>query len=240
MANPKAPWPVRKGIFRSSGQSDFIPTRSPSPIVEMPLSPPPVMNNNRASSLSRFDNNCPLSPPPQPIQVIQGPVGPIMTTAASMTSSGKSTQSSSSSSQSATASSQSSSSSQSASSSAQNKMSQASAASASSSARMSASASSASRSVRKNSLPPNFQQYSCSSSAQQQSGSTAAHNHHNQTHIPKSSSPVNLQTIRQIPIEVEQNKVRMKARVSKRGCCDKCRVKIGGIFHKNIKDLRGL
>ncbi|XP_046807191.1 NAD(+) hydrolase sarm1 isoform X2 [Lucilia cuprina] len=146
MDNPKAPWPVRKGIFRSSGQSDFIPTRSPSPIVEMPLSPPPVTNNTRASSLSRFDNNCPFSPPPQPIQVIQGPPGPIMTTAASMTSSAKSAQSSSSSSSSSKTASSSSSSS-----SAQSKMSsQASAASsASSSARMSsasASASSASRS----------------------------------------------------------------------------------------------
>uniref|UniRef100_A0A182NMG1 ADP-ribosyl cyclase/cyclic ADP-ribose hydrolase n=1 Tax=Anopheles dirus TaxID=7168 RepID=A0A182NMG1_9DIPT len=36
-----APWPVRKGIFRSTGQSDFVPTRTPSPIVEFPLSPPP-------------------------------------------------------------------------------------------------------------------------------------------------------------------------------------------------------
>lgn len=37
----QAPWPVRKGIFRSTGQSDFVPTRTPSPIVEFPLSPPP-------------------------------------------------------------------------------------------------------------------------------------------------------------------------------------------------------
>ncbi|ETN58316.1 sarm1 [Anopheles darlingi] len=38
----QAPWPVRKGIFRSTGQSDFVPTRTPSPIVEFPLSPPPL------------------------------------------------------------------------------------------------------------------------------------------------------------------------------------------------------
>ncbi|XP_061500604.1 uncharacterized protein LOC133390950 [Anopheles gambiae] len=37
----QAPWPVRKGIFRSTGQSDFVPNRTPSPIVEFPLSPPP-------------------------------------------------------------------------------------------------------------------------------------------------------------------------------------------------------
>ncbi|KAI8120854.1 Sterile alpha and TIR motif-containing protein 1 [Lucilia cuprina] len=233
MDNPKAPWPVRKGIFRSSGQSDFIPTRSPSPIVEMPLSPPPVTNNTRASSLSRFDNNCPFSPPPQPIQVIQGPPGPIMTTAASMTSSAKSAQSSSSSSSSSKTASSSSSSS-----SAQSKMSsQASAASsASSSARMSsasASASSASRSVRKNSLPPNLPQYCAASSSSQQhqhqqqlasnsatSNSTQSlnnnnnkHNtHHHQASNSLRSSPVNLKNVRQIPIEVEQNKEALSLR----------------------------
>ncbi|XP_065358999.1 NAD(+) hydrolase sarm1 isoform X9 [Calliphora vicina] len=220
MANPKAPWPVRKGIFRSSGQSDFIPNRSPSPIVEMPLSPPPITNNTRASSLSRFDSNCPFSPPPQPIQIIQGPPGPIMTTAASLTTSGKSTQSSSSSS---SQSAQQSSSLSSSSSSAQNKMSQASAASASasSSARMSAcaSASSASRSVRKNSLPPNLQQYS---SIQQQSASNNTQSlnnnnkHNNHQHPPPSnslsSSPVNLKNVRQIPIEVEQNQEALSLR----------------------------
>ncbi|XP_070141697.1 NAD(+) hydrolase sarm1 isoform X5 [Drosophila kikkawai] len=62
----QAPWPVRKGIYRSSGQSDFTPTRSPSPIVEMPLSPPPVAT----TSPNRFGINSPLSPPPQPIQVV--------------------------------------------------------------------------------------------------------------------------------------------------------------------------
>lgn len=50
----QAPWPVRKGIFRSSGQSDFIPTRTrtPSPIVEMPLSPPPLYTQQPQSPSS--------------------------------------------------------------------------------------------------------------------------------------------------------------------------------------------
>lgn len=41
--NNQAPWPVRKGVYRSVGQSDFVPTsppvRSPSPIVEIPETP---------------------------------------------------------------------------------------------------------------------------------------------------------------------------------------------------------
>lgn len=51
----QAPWPVRKGIFRSSGQSDFIPTRTrtPSPIVEMPLSPPPLTAQPQSPSSPR-------------------------------------------------------------------------------------------------------------------------------------------------------------------------------------------
>lgn len=49
--NIKAPWPVRKGIFRSSGQSDFVPQRTPSPIVEMPNTP-----------VSQQTNSNPLSP----------------------------------------------------------------------------------------------------------------------------------------------------------------------------------
>lgn len=52
----QAPWPVRKGIFRSSGQSDFIPTtrtRTPSPIVEMPLSPPPITSQPQTPSSPR-------------------------------------------------------------------------------------------------------------------------------------------------------------------------------------------
>uniref|UniRef100_A0A1I8PZY4 ADP-ribosyl cyclase/cyclic ADP-ribose hydrolase n=1 Tax=Stomoxys calcitrans TaxID=35570 RepID=A0A1I8PZY4_STOCA len=94
----QAPWPVRKGIFRSSGQSDFIPTRSPSPIVEMPLSPPPVGTNSRGSSISRFDPNCPLSPPPQPIHVLQGPLAPAVTSSSSKSAAQSSTSATSSSS----------------------------------------------------------------------------------------------------------------------------------------------
>lgn len=38
------PWKVRKGVFKSSGTSEYtLPLRNtPSPIIEMPLSPPPV------------------------------------------------------------------------------------------------------------------------------------------------------------------------------------------------------
>uniref|UniRef100_A0AAG5DCK7 ADP-ribosyl cyclase/cyclic ADP-ribose hydrolase n=1 Tax=Anopheles atroparvus TaxID=41427 RepID=A0AAG5DCK7_ANOAO len=54
----QAPWPVRKGIFRSTGQSDFVPTRTPSPIVEFPLSPPPPPPNQQQGSPSPS----PLSP----------------------------------------------------------------------------------------------------------------------------------------------------------------------------------
>lgn len=50
----QAPWPVRKGIFRSTGQSDFVPTRTPSPIVEFPLSPPPPQTPTSS-----------VTPPPQ-------------------------------------------------------------------------------------------------------------------------------------------------------------------------------
>lgn len=39
MSTNQAPWSIRKGIFRSTGQSDFVPTRTPSPVVEMPLTP---------------------------------------------------------------------------------------------------------------------------------------------------------------------------------------------------------
>lgn len=42
----KPSWPIHKGIFRSQHQSDFIPHRSPSPIVEMPLSPDPESSND--------------------------------------------------------------------------------------------------------------------------------------------------------------------------------------------------
>lgn len=67
---PSAPWPVRKGIFRSSGQSDFIPQRTPSPIVEMPATP---IHPNPMSPMSPLsprcitvlDGKCMSPPPPQ-------------------------------------------------------------------------------------------------------------------------------------------------------------------------------
>ena len=56
----QAPWPVRKGIFRSTGQSDFVPTRTPSPIVEFPLSPPPPQTPT-AGSPTHHKNGITLS-----------------------------------------------------------------------------------------------------------------------------------------------------------------------------------
>lgn len=66
----KAPWPVRKGIFRSSGQSDFVPQRTPSPVVEMPNTPTPQpgRTSNPLSPLivespfSPLQSPCPTSP----------------------------------------------------------------------------------------------------------------------------------------------------------------------------------
>lgn len=59
-----APWPVRKGIFRSTGQSDFVPTRTPSPIVEMPLSPMSIKATSPLHTRSLSIHESPLSPPP--------------------------------------------------------------------------------------------------------------------------------------------------------------------------------
>lgn len=225
--NNQAPWPVRKGIFRSSGQSDFIPTRSPSPIVEMPLSPPPVSSNSRASSISRFDNNCPLSPPPQPVQVILGPPGPAVTTSAASTlaTSSKSAQSSSSSSTSSSSSGQRRMSQSAAASttSASNSSATASASTTSSNAaatsgRMSqtassSSSSSASRTVRKESSPSLTSNNSITSSSQ---STQHSHNGH-QTRSIKSTTPpkLPLKNVREIPIEVEQNQVRSSKSLGK-------------------------
>lgn len=41
MSKKKAAWPINKGIFRTPFQTEFAHQRSPSPIVEMPLSPDP-------------------------------------------------------------------------------------------------------------------------------------------------------------------------------------------------------
>lgn len=63
----KAPWPVRKGIFRSSGQSDFVPQRTPSPVVEMPNTPTPQPGKT-SNPLSPLINivESPFSPPQSP------------------------------------------------------------------------------------------------------------------------------------------------------------------------------
>ncbi|XP_049314592.1 NAD(+) hydrolase sarm1 isoform X11 [Bactrocera dorsalis] len=263
------PWPIRKGIYRSSGQSDFVPARSPSPIVEMPLSPPPIINSNGGTPISRFSPTCPLSPPPQPIQVIVGPPGPTIATINDNVSAKKSStlsaaatgamkshaQSASTSTQSASSSSQkssaaSSSSSSSSSSSTAARMSAASSSSSSSSS----SAASASRSVRKNSCPP-FQHFSSPQIAslpplpphahiqthqqlpqqQQQlspqssanSNNTTAATHTSTQHLnnntsgtyssnPNLSSAATggnaMKNVREIPIEVEQNKEALSLR----------------------------
>lgn len=47
----QAPWPVRKGIFRSTGHSEYVPNNnvlhSPSPVVEVPETPQSESNSNR-------------------------------------------------------------------------------------------------------------------------------------------------------------------------------------------------
>lgn len=67
------PWPVRKGIFRSIGQNDFVvPNRETSPIVEMPMSPSSARSSparfvpgyNRSMSPRITIEESPLSPPP--------------------------------------------------------------------------------------------------------------------------------------------------------------------------------
>lgn len=81
--NNKAPWPVRAGIFRSIGQNDFVPNRSPSPIVEMPMSPSSARSSparfvpgyNRSMSPRITIEESPFSPPPQtPSSVMSPPV----------------------------------------------------------------------------------------------------------------------------------------------------------------------
>lgn len=62
------PWKVRKGIFKSTGTSDYSvpPRNTPSPIIEMPLSP--VATSTPCSPLSPMSPRViiaesPLSPP---------------------------------------------------------------------------------------------------------------------------------------------------------------------------------
>lgn len=79
--NNHAPWPVRKGIFRSIGQNDFVPTRSPSPIVEMPMSPSSARSSparfvpgyNRSMSPRITIEESPFSPPPKTPSMVMSP-----------------------------------------------------------------------------------------------------------------------------------------------------------------------
>lgn len=67
--NNFTPWKpiVRKGVFKSTGTSDYdmIRTnRTPSPIVEMPMSPQVTANRNQNPLSPRLTIvDCPLSPP---------------------------------------------------------------------------------------------------------------------------------------------------------------------------------
>ncbi|XP_016974728.1 NAD(+) hydrolase sarm1 isoform X6 [Drosophila rhopaloa] len=194
----QAPWPVRKGIFRSSGQSDFTPTRSPSPIVEMPLSPPPV-----ATPPNRFGVTSPLSPPPQPIQVVTGSTAATtMSTASAARMSGAAASTSATSSSSAAASSSSSSSSQ------------------------SSSSSSSHTRVRKSSNPPPQPISNCPLSPpppplqpqqqqQQQPPPTPNNTNHSTITTPNHNNIHNcnqMKNVREIPIEVEQSKEALSLR----------------------------
>ena len=62
------PWKVRKGIFKSTGTSDYTPRNTPSPIIEMPLSPTPANSSSPCSPLLPMSprvtvTESPLSPP---------------------------------------------------------------------------------------------------------------------------------------------------------------------------------
>lgn len=52
----KAPWPIHK-VFRSQTPNDINSTRSPSPIVEMPLSPDPETANNGTTMSPRYPSS---------------------------------------------------------------------------------------------------------------------------------------------------------------------------------------
>lgn len=55
----KTSWPLNRGIFRTPFQTEFgEQVRSPSPIVEMPMSPDPELHNGHS-----------MSPPPQPLRI---------------------------------------------------------------------------------------------------------------------------------------------------------------------------
>ena len=70
--NNKAPWPIRKGIFRAQvGQSDYAASRDSSPVIEMPTTPqsnPP----NPFSPRVIIGEGC-FSPQPQTPNIIRIP-----------------------------------------------------------------------------------------------------------------------------------------------------------------------
>lgn len=52
----KAPWPIHK-VFRTQPQNDLNHQRSPSPIVEMPLSPDSETANNGTTMGPRYPSS---------------------------------------------------------------------------------------------------------------------------------------------------------------------------------------
>lgn len=64
------PWKVRKGVFKSTGTSDYAlpPRDTPSPIIEMPMSPAPAPRTPCS----------PLSPSSPRVMIIESPLSPSM------------------------------------------------------------------------------------------------------------------------------------------------------------------
>lgn len=52
----KTPWPIHK-VFRTQPQNEFSHQRSPSPIVELPLSPDPESANNVPNMNLRYPSS---------------------------------------------------------------------------------------------------------------------------------------------------------------------------------------
>lgn len=70
--NNKAPWPIRKGIFRAQvGQSDYVSSRDSSPIIEMPTTPQATQPNPFSPRVI-ISEGC-FSPQPQTPNIIRIP-----------------------------------------------------------------------------------------------------------------------------------------------------------------------
>lgn len=67
------PWKIRKGVFKSTGTSDYTvpPRKTPSPIIEMPLSPPPVTPKSPTSPLSPLSPRVTIIENPLSSQIVQ-------------------------------------------------------------------------------------------------------------------------------------------------------------------------